>query len=273
MEIVKADGSVMKFDPKAIVNSIVRAGGKPKYAKEVAGTVEKKVKNGIRSEDVLDLTLSCMINNPVLAARYDLKRAIMELGPSGFAFEEYFGQILKHYGYKTQVGMTIKGEVVSQEIDVIARSDDGKRIAMIEAKYHNSTGIRSDTKVAMYTYARFLDVKHNKKFGFNEAWLVTNTKCTNNARRYASGVDLKIIAWRYPKTGNLQEMIEKKGLYPITILRKLEKGVKEKLFSAKIVMAADMMKYSLDELVAKTHLKKGQLERIMHEAKSICGLS
>ena len=267
MEIIKASGIPAKFDRGSIEKSVLRAGASKEFAEDVAEDVEKKVDEGVNTQDILNLTLESLEARPAIAARYDLKRAIMNLGPSGFPFEEFLSQVLKNYGYKTTVGNHIQGKVVSQEVDVVA---ENKFVHMIEAKYHNSPGIYTDTKVAMYTHARFLDVKSNPKNRFDSAWLVTNTKCTENAVRYAGGIKLKIIAWKYPAKGNLQELIEKKGLYPITIIRGVSDEIKKQLFKAKIVLAKDLANYELSELSKKTELDGNILKDILSEAKSIC---
>ena len=44
-----------------------------------------------------------------VAAKYHLKGAIMELGPSGYPFEKFVAAILSHQGYKVQIGQIVKG--------------------------------------------------------------------------------------------------------------------------------------------------------------------
>jgi hypothetical protein len=268
MYIIKASGERELFDKKRIEKTALRAGASARLAKKVADKVESKIHDGTTTKQILDLTLRLLKEKPEVAARYNLKRAIMELGPSGFPFEEFFSQILQNYGYKTEVGGFLKGKVINHEVDIIARN---KLTYMIEAKYHNRAGIHTDTKVAMYTYARFLDINSSKK-RFDKAWLVTNTKCTHNAIAYAGGVGLKITGWTYPKKHSLQELIEKKGLYPITILGGiLSRNVKEKLFRARIVLAKDLASHELDDLMKKTGLGEKVLMEILGEAKKICG--
>ena len=267
MEIIKATGEKTNFEKNKIEKSIFRAGASKNFAKNIAKKVESKIQKGNSTEKILNTTIKYLNKNPGLAARYDLKRAIMSLGPSGFPFEEFFSQVLQNYGYKTQTGRSIKGKRILQEIDVVAEKNSKH---MIEAKYHNSRGIHTDTKVAMYTHARFLDVKSNPKENFENAWLVTNTRCTSNAVKYSQGVNLRIIGWSYPTKGNLQELIEKKGLYPITIIPGMSKKVKEKLFSTKIILAKNLANHKIDELVKKTNLNKKTLEKILEKAKVIC---
>ena len=47
-----------------------------------------------------------------------LKQAIMELGPSGFPFEQFVAELLKCRGYQIKVGVIVEGHCVNHEIDV-----------------------------------------------------------------------------------------------------------------------------------------------------------
>ena len=58
----------------------------------------------------------------------------------------------------------MKGKCASHEIDVIADKGDSLRY-MIECKYHNSQGIYTGLKEALYTHARFLDLNNGYKLG------------------------------------------------------------------------------------------------------------
>lgn len=268
VKIIKASGEKEEFDKNRIKKSVLKAGASQKLAQEVANKVSKEVREGMKTRDILDRAINLLKKmQPEVAARYDLKRAIMMLGPHGFSFEEYLSQILRHYGYKTTTGNIVQGKVVTHEVDVIAEKE-GKY--MIEAKYHNSLGVHTDTKVALYTYARFLDLKSNPKNNFTQPWLITNTRCTHRATKYSKGVGQKIIGWSYPKKGNLQELIEKKGLYPVTIFKSVSESIKNKLFNAKIIIVKDLANHSLNELKSKTGLDEKILRKILEESKKIC---
>jgi len=265
--IIKSNGEEEVFKKFKIIRTAVRAGASRKLAENIAGKVYYKINNGDSSKKVLDLVLKYLKGDKGVAARYDLKRAIMNLGPHGFSFEEYFSQILKEYGYETTTNNYIKGKVVIQEVDIIAKKD--KKVFMIEAKYHNQFGGRVKSKEAMYTYARFLDIKNSIKV--NQPWLVTNTKCTDNAIGYSTGVGQKITAWNYPERENLRELIEKKNLYPVTVFKSVSGHVKEKLFGADILMAKDLFEYGVNELVEKTGLRSKGVKKVLDEAGRVVG--
>jgi len=275
MEIIKASGEKEKFNKEKLYQSLKRAGTQPGVAEKICKEVTGTLRPGINTEEILNQTLRCLKKeNPILAARYNLKRAIMELGPTGFPFERYVAEIFREYGYATKVGQMVQGYCVKHEVDVIAQKGD--RHFMIECKYHNNRGIRSDVKVAMYTYARFLDIKKkwenlpSYQHFFHQGWLVTNTKCTSQAIRYAGCVGLKIISWRYPKNESLEYLIEKKGLYPITVLSGLSKYVKERLAQERIILAKDLLKYSVNDLVSLTGLRPAAIEKLQEEVKQLC---
>jgi len=187
----------------------------------------------------------------------------MALGPSGFPFEQFFGDILKNYGYEVNVGNFMKGKIIMHEVDIIAKKE---KSYMIECKYHNEPGTSTTLHPALYTYARFLDLRDKPDM----PWLVTNTKCSLDAENYARGVGLKITSWNYPKNKSLQKLINLKKLYPITILKSISDSTKEKLFLSKIVIAKNLLNYSAENLMKKTDLSEKEINKILEEVRIVC---
>ena len=270
MQIIKANGELEIFKKAKIERTILKAGGSREFAKEVSNKVAKKVHKGTTTREILKLTLKLLKGQPIVALKYDLKMAIMSLGPQGFTFEEYFSQLLQNYDYKTKVGLILNGKATTHEVDVIAETKENKRF-MIETKYHNKSGIHTNSKVAMYTYARFLDLRNNPQNKVDQGWLVTNTKCTPHAVEYAKGVGLKITSWQYASKNekNLQELIKMKKLYPITILNSVRGEIKEKLAKAKIVLVKDIVTSNFVTLINKTGLRERELQRVLREANRL----
>ncbi len=264
--VIKASGEKEEFDENKIFNTVVRAGASKKLAEKISNNVKKKIYDGITTKKILKITLNLLKEKPEIASRYDLKRAIMSLGPSGFPFEKFFAKILGNYGFKTEIGKIISGKNISHEIDIIAKK---KFTYMIECKYHNQLGIHTNVKVALYTYARFLDLK-NSKYKFDYPWLSTNTKCTLDAINYAKSVSMKITTWNYPKNNSLQKLIERKKLYPITILKSIRGNMKERLSYIGITIAKDILEYNFEELSLKTGFSDRVLNQIIKEAKEVC---
>jgi hypothetical protein len=263
MYVIKASGEKEEFKPKKVLGTLLRAGASRKLAGEIVKKVEARVHDGIKTREILDTALGLLKNKkPEVGAIYDLKRAIMELGPTGFPFERFFAEVLKNYGYQTQVEKNFKGKNVTHEVDIIAKKDS---TYMIENKYHNSLGIYTNLKVALYVYARFLDLKKN----FDYPWLATNTRLSRKAVAYAKGVNMKITSWQYPKNESLQKLIEDKKLYPITILKSVNKSVKWKLSNSGIVLVKNLFDYNLQELRKKTKLQEDLLKKAVEEARKI----
>ena len=261
--IIKASGDKEIFDKKKIQRTVIKAGASEQFAGEVADKVEKKVYDGISTKKILTTTIDLLKEKPEIASRYDLKRAIMSLGPSGFPFEKFFAKVLENYGYKTRVGNFVSGKNVKHEVDIIAKKE---LVYMIECKYHNKLGIHTKLKVALYVYARFLDLKNY----FDSPWLATNTKCSSDALNYAESVKMKVTTWNYPGKESLQELIEKKKLYPITILKSVRGNIKERLSQAGINLARNLVDYSLEELKSKTGFSDKVLNQIIKDAKEAC---
>ena len=160
----------------------------------------------------------------------------MDLGPTGYPFEDFVAKVLDAHGYHTKVRQIVTGSCISHEIDIIA-AKNGKT-AMIEAKFHNNPGTRSDVHVALYTKSRFEDVK--EKNMFDEAWVVTNTKVTGDAIDYAKCDGMKVIGWSYPDGGGLRDLIEKYHLHPVTMITTLPQALKQKLLDNHIVLCKDI---------------------------------
>ena len=263
MEIQKSSGEFQRFSPKKIYHSVLDAGGSKKLANNAVKEIKRLLHERISTEEILKILLNFLKKEPGVSQRYDLKRAIMSLGPTGFPFEQYFAKLLNYYGYKTRLNSKLKGKKIIQEVDIIAMKN---KKFMIEAKYHNEIGIITRLHPAMYTYARFLDLK---KYNFDQPWLVTNTKCSRDAVEYSKGVNLKITSWNYPKKESLKKMISNEGLYPITILKSLSPKLKEKLYEEKMVTLKDLEKYSPEALRKKFQLKEKEASNLLKEINEI----
>ncbi len=80
------------------------------------------------------------------AARYSLKRSVMNLGPTGYPFERLWGRVLETRGFESQVGVTLRGMHVAHEIDVDARR--GQERVLCECKFHRRCGRKSDGQIS-----------------------------------------------------------------------------------------------------------------------------
>ena len=239
MYVVKASGKKEEFNPGKILSTLRRAGATQKLANEIENEVEKKAYDGITTREILDNALELLKSRkPEVADIYDLKRAIMTLGPTGFPFEKFFAEVLRNYGYETQIDQIVSGKFSTHEIDISAVKKNIRY--MVEAKYHNTQGVYTDLKVVLYVYARFLDLKRK----FDVPWIVTNTRISSNAMNYSKGVGIKITSWKYPGKESLEGLIEGKKLYELA-----RKGIEIERKPNKInIYEIKLLEYSYPQL-------------------------
>src|SRR3989344_2560803 len=238
--VIKSTGDKEQFSEEKIKSSIARAGIPSQLQQQVLDHVKSKLYENIPTSEIYHHITEFLHKSslPFAASRYSLKQSIMELGPSGYPFEDYLEQILKEEGFATKVRQTLQGACITHEIDVVVERD-GKR-GIVEAKFHNGPGIKTTVHVALYTKARFEDVR--EKNNIDEAWLICNTSITTDAISYANCVGMQVISWNYPNDGSLRELIEKHYLFPITALRNLTFSQKQTLLINHIVLCRDICK-------------------------------
>lgn len=241
--IIKANGRHESFDKEKLRGSLLNSGASDDVAQQVLDHIIPELKNGMTTSDIYEHAFDFLktIKRPI-ARSYSLRRAVMELGPTGFPFEDFIAEVLKAKGFTCETRQTLMGGCVPHEVDVVAYN--AKKLLIAEAKFHNELGTKSDLKVALYVKARFDDLRDNVyDYGgedrkITDAWLITNTKFSSTAIHYGECQNLTMIGWNYPEKGNLQDMIEEEVLHPITALSTLSKGDKRLLIEKSIVLCS-----------------------------------
>lgn len=271
--ITKASGLQAPFSPEKLKRSLLNSGASEELTELIVEEIQQKLYTGISTKKIYRVAFNMLKERSShVAAKYQLKKAIMELGPSGYPFETFIGEILKQQGYSIKVGEIVKGKCVNHEVDVIALTEDHH--FMIECKYHNQQGIVCDVKIPLYIQSRFKDVEaewvkipgHDKMI--HQGWLVTNTKFSSDAIKYGSCVGLKLLGWDYPVKESLKDLIDDLGLYPITCLTTLTRSEKQKLLDNKIVLCKEIFdnkNYLHDIGINETKIKK-----VIEEAQQLC---
>jgi hypothetical protein len=268
--VIKRDGSEVIFDDARVVRSMERVGVPRELFDRVLANIKEKVQadNTITTDEIFYHVREFLINKDKRSAlKLNLRQAVFQLGPTGFPFEKYLGKIFESQGYKIQVNLIMEGECVSHEIDLLIEKN-GKR-EIIEAKFHNQNGAKTDVQVLLYTYARFLDVR--EKNNIDDVWVATNTKLSSDAITYAECKGMKALAWNYPPEENLHEFVEKPKMYPITTLTDLTIEEERRLIDNGLVLAADLLKVSDNELMEKYLIDKSRIPVIREGAELICG--
>lgn len=237
-DIVKTDGSIERWDGTKLVRSLRRAGAGEGTAERIRQTIEATIAESEESSQIYRRAFMMLRREGrATAARYSLRRALFEFGPSGHPFEDFVAELFKSEGWNVLPRQIIQGKCVSHEVDVYAERN-GEYMAA-ELKYHNNPGFKTDIKIALYVKARLDDIWANTKNGagngrVDHGYLITNTKFTHQAVEYALCSGVTLIGWNYPHNGNLYDRIVASGLYPITALTSLRKTEKRLLIDRNI---------------------------------------
>ncbi len=270
--VKKKSGEIEPFDPGKVRHAVLRSGASPDVADKVVSEVKDKISSGVTTKEIYRLVFQLLKREDLRSAsRLGLKSALLKLGPAGFPFETFFAGVLREHGYETKTRQILRGAAIKHEIDVVAEKD-GKRY-MIECKYHNVSSIRTRAQDVLYTFARFLDLNEGAEKGkcphFHKPWLATNTKFSSEVIKYARYHKMPLTGWGYPRKNSLQELIESKLLYPVTILSSLNKFAKNRLHEADLMMVKDLVSRDQKELMEKTGISRKKMNAILAEADVI----
>ncbi len=266
IHVLKADRTREPFSEQKVMDSIKRARIPHSLRGEVLTHVKSKLYEGISTQEIYHHILEFLNTSPkpYIKTRYSLKEAIMQLGPTGYPFEDFISRLLEHEGYTTRVRQILAGKCVSHEIDVVAQKD--QRTVMIEAKFHNSPGVRSEIHVALYTQARFEDIKIRNHI--DEAWLITNTKTTIDANTYAQCSGMRVLSWDYPEGAGLRELIEESRLHPVTMLTILSQSQKMTLLENHVVLCKEIQKNP--QVLDMLYLSQQDRNKLLNEVATVC---
>lgn len=269
--ITKADGEHELFDPVKLERSLSRAGASSTARARILAQVVRELRPMITTEEIyrraFDL-LKLEERMPV-AARYSIKRAVFALGPSGFPFEQFIGEVLKAHGWTVRTDIMLTGRCAPHEVDVLAEKE-GRRVG-IEAKFHNEPGGKTDIKDALYVKARYDDLRQapTASSRVDEGWLITNTIFTRNAIRYARCANLTILGWDYPRTRGLMQMIEEARVHPLTCLTSLSEAEKRRLLENKVVLCKSVQ---TPQVLRDHGVAPGKIPQVLEEASQLCSI-
>jgi len=267
--VTKAGGEQEPFDPQKLDTSLRRAGASPRARQHIGERVLSELKRDMPTEEIYRRAFDYLKHEelPAVAARYSIKRAIFALGPSGFPFEQFLAEIFRAHGWNVRIGVGLTGRCAPHEVDVVAEKG-GKRIG-IEAKFHNEPGGKTDIKDALYVHARYEDLARAplRSNRIDEGWLVTNTRFTRNAIRYARCSNLTLLGWDYPRHNNLLTMIEEARVHPLTALTTLSEGEKRRLLENKIVLCKSVQ---TPHLLEEYGVKPRHVADVLEEARNLC---
>jgi hypothetical protein len=269
-QITKADGGTEAFDPAKLEHSLELAGATSTVRARVLAAIVHELQPSMTTEAIYRRAFDILKKeeSTPIAARYSIKRAVFALGPSGFPFEQFLAEILRGHGWRVRTGVTLTGRCAPHEVDVLAEKND-QRVG-IEAKFHNDPGGKTDIKDALYVRARYEDlaVAPDAENRVDEGWLVTNTRFTHNAVRYAQCAGLTLIGWDHPRTRGLLTLIEEARVHPLTALTTLSEGEKRHLLDKKIVLCKSIQ---TPHLLREFGVRPERISAVLEEAQRLCG--
>lgn len=272
VQVLKADGELEPFAVNKLKRSLRKAGATKEEIADITNKIEGILHDGIKTQEIYRLAFELLRDTETpIAARYSLRRALFGLGPTGFPFEDFLSRLFQTEGYTTRTRVTLLGKCIEHELDVAAYKEDHSFV--VEAKFHARPGIKSDLQVVLYSYARLMDLREKKicaadVCGIKELMVITNTKFTHTAEKYAECAGLNLLSWNYPKTNNLHDRVRKSGLYPVTVLQGLSQSQKRTLIEHGAIVCSDIVEKP--QILRFVHISRKRSESVLAEAKALC---
>ncbi|MDD2560115.1 MAG: restriction endonuclease [Bacteroidales bacterium] len=271
--VQKASGEAQPFDSKKLELSLQNAGAKRATIQIILDDIQAWVYNGVSTKKIYSRAFKMLKREKTISAlRYKLKQAIMEMGPTGYPFEQFIGQIYQRQGYKTQVGVVVEGYSVTHEMDVIATKDGVQQL--LECKYSQDQGRHVSVQVPLYVRSRVDDIVRKRKehplykdLQF-EGGVVTNTRFSTDSIQYGRAAGLHLLAWDYPAGEGLKDLIEKYKVYPLTVLTTLTKKEKNLLMERSVVSCRQLKQQP--EWLQDLGLNPKKSRAVQRELDEIC---
>ncbi|NBG66314.1 restriction endonuclease [Acidiluteibacter ferrifornacis] len=270
--IKKKSGEKEAFSFSKLRASLERSGANDSDVAYILERLKPQLYDGITTQEIYRKAFALLKKeNRVYASKYSLKKALFDLGPTGYPFESMIAALLRKRGYHAEVSVTLQGECVTHEIDVLAEKD-GATYA-IECKYHAKSHFVNNVKVPLYINSRFLDIQKkwnndsHKNTQLKQGWLVSNTKFTLDAIQYANCVGLELLSWNYPANNGINKLIDSYGLYPVTTLTTLTKREKELIMENDVILVKELV--DSPAILDKLAFSAVRKNRILSEAHSL----
>lgn len=272
MKIKNNAGETVEFEISKLENSLRNSGAGEQSVKRVLETVLPKCFEEITTGELYRIAFEELkkISNSV-AARYSLKKALLELGPAGFYFEQWISRVFQNIGYKTETGQLIKGHSVTHEADVIAKKDN--KTYWVECKFRNAEDTKISVTTPMYVLSRIKDISginynlFDTQTKFTDGWLITNTYFTKDSVAFSEYYGLRLLSWDFPKNKSIKNLVDQNALYPITCLTTLDGKQKQKLLEKRCVLVKEL--FNNESLFNVLELSQEKKSEVLKEAKEL----
>lgn len=278
--VKKASGELEQFSAEKLSGSLKRSGADDgvieEIIDEITGWIEElngsSAPPSTRNIYNKAFTLLRRMTNGN-AARYKLKNAMMEMGPTGHPFEHFMGEFYRLLGYEhIEVAQVLRGHCLTHEVDVVAtRRLAGEKMdqLIVECKYYQSTGKNANVQVSLYVHSRMQDIFGVRKkmpeyanYTF-KGGIATNTRFSSDAIAYGEYAGLKLLSWDYPRGNGLRDIIDRERIYPITVLTTLTRTQKDLLMNRGIVICRQLKENP--EIINELSLPPTRLRKLHEE--------
>lgn len=269
MKIKKYSGELVDFDLNRLKGSLVKSGASDETIDAVWQKIEPTLFDGVSTKQIYKTAFQLLKEERnSLAARYSLKKALRDLGPTGYLFEKWVARLFEYVGYKTLTSLMLEGKAINHEVDVVAQKEG--EMLLVECKFRNTVDAKVDVTNPMYFLSRFIDLK-DKSFSFfdreamfTQPWLVTNAYLTKDAVSFGTCYNIQLLSWDYPSGNSIKNRVDNMSLYPLTCLTTINKLEKERLLSAGHILVKDILEKP--EMLESFIASPQRLERIYKEA-------
>ena len=272
MEIIKSTGPRVEYDQKKIKQTLRHAGATNELIKKLIPRAEAKFCDGMTTRQIYSILRRELkkMNRP-LAHRYNLRNALLKLGPAGFKFEKYVASILNAYQYEAEVPeQEFLGLCVKHEIDVIAKRDG--HTAMIEAKFRNRFGLTVSLKDTMATWSAFQDLVEGSQSGtcpqFDELWIVTNGRFSERAYQFGVCRGIRLVGWG-AEEHSLARMVDHTALYPITVIDDLKQWELDRLFEHGLMLCREVAGRDANKLSKQLKIPQERTRKIVKACREV----
>jgi hypothetical protein len=256
IEVIKQSGEREPFSESKVRRSLAKAGTEKVVEEKIIKKLNKKIYSGITTKEIYRLVFAWLkLEKSLWASKYNLKQAIIDLGPTGYPFELFLAKLLEAFDFQVETSQILSGKCVDHEVDIIAKTEFFNYLSqsnkpacyLIECKFHGRSGIKVALKTALYVWGRFYDLQETNltAFGgqdfFTKGLLATNSRATSEAVKYCRCVGLEVLSWDYPKGRALPDLVSQSNKHPLTCLPSLSFQDKHILLKEGLIFCQDLV--------------------------------
>lgn len=275
ISVINLRGEKEPFSEKKVYQSARRVGASEQTAEKITEVIKDEVYDGIQTSEIFDRIKELLEKeSSKLSMKFSLKEGMRKLGPTGYPFEKFVGEIFRRLGHKVELNLYLEGKCLDEyETDFLTEKE--QQIKIGECKFRNrpqDSVIELDTVLAFQ--AQMQDLRNGNLFDRERfknreisPILVTNTKFSGVATDYAKCVGIELLGWRTPDDKGLETIIDKNGFYPITILPSLDQETASEFLERKMALVQNLLELDQQEFLKESNLSKDKFDALKEEVK------